>query len=567
MSGLPDYIPAKAPGQTVTDLSGKLSLGQLGALDNMGKTLNFKARVIILPKSYKAANPEQLHSLAKDVAAAWHVEGNRLLLVVDLSGKKLRAIAGSDLSNRGITNEYLQRTVWPNYFYPNVRKGDIESALTNSLQAIQQRQLAFNVPRQRYSGGTTNAGPTGPIGPGGPLGPSGPGGPTAIDSYTSSSPMIGNASPSLSGGHANINGLIFLSTLLVVALAVIFFAITKSRKDKNSALTKALNERLGKLYATADDLGQASEYIAPQSNKEVALNVSAFFEKLQALDKANDEIEKLTAGKHWGNANEALLPALKLTDKLNSEGSALLENVSAITGGVDSMKIESPKVESPKINSVNLEGNERKAMAQGDSGSSDGAVGNLSTAPKDKKSSRIKINENTSYQRPAWTYEEQYNQPIFGNSAFNSGPSGGIFAMLFLLNQMDTGRRLDHLEGNQWLSAQEPNGFRTSGASAGTSNNSSQSANSSANNNHSSFDSNSTDSGGDWSSSSSSSDSSFSTDSGGDWGTSSDSGSGSDLESTSASDSGSDSGFDSGSDSGSDSGFDSDSGSDSGGDW
>ena len=37
----------------------------------------------------------------------------------------------------------MQKMVLPNYFYPYVRKGDVAAALTNSLQAINARKIAF----------------------------------------------------------------------------------------------------------------------------------------------------------------------------------------------------------------------------------------------------------------------------------------------------------------------------------------------------------------------------------------------------------------------------------------
>jgi hypothetical protein len=516
MSGLPDYIPAKAPGHAVIDLSGTLSQGQLEGLDNFAKTLTFKPRVIILPKTYKAANDEELHSLATDIASAWHVEGNRMLLAVDLSGKKLRAIAGDDLKSHGITNQYLKRTVWPNYFYPYVRKGDIEGALRNSLKAVQARELATQGTGTQYAG----------VNIGGTTGPSNAG-------NAANQSMIVPASPGLSDTHAGSNAMLWMGSLIILAAVAIYFIINNSNKDKNNRLTKALTERLGKLYATADELGQASEYIVPQSNKEVALKVSSFFEKLQALDKAKDEIEKFTATKRWGKANDALLPALKLTDKLNVEGEGLLENVSAITGGVDSMKLEEKDKKGIS---------QRQGPGQNQANSDGTAMTTTDGEPH-----KIKIDMATPYQRPSWSYQQEYNQPIFANYGQSSG--GGIFDMLFLLNQMDNSRRLDNLERNQssWSAGQGGNNFFSGSNNSGTS-----SANAGSDTNRDASDHGSSgssiDSGGDWGSSSNSSDSSDSSDfsssvdSGGDWGSSSDS-------------------------SDSSGSFDSDSGSDSGGDW
>jgi uncharacterized membrane protein YgcG len=459
MSHLPDYIPAKAPGHTVTDLSGTLTPSQLTDLDSFGKTLSFRARILVLPKSYKASDADQLHSLAADIASAWKVEDNRFLLVVDLSGKKLRAIAGSDLHDHGVTHEYLQRTVWPNYFYPHVRSGDIAGALTDSLKAIESQQAVYT--RAGQSATTSSGNDQRSV------------------ASQSASPMVVPTSPDMGGGHGT-SALVMLAAFIVVVLAAIYLVVSKSNKDKSKRLSQALTERLGKLYKTADELGQACEYIAPKSNKELALKVSAFFEKLQALDKAKDEIEKLSAAKRWGKANDALMPALRLTDKLGQEADSLYEAVSAITGGVDTMKLPAGK-EKPAL------------TAESDKENND----------RDEKSRRIKVDMSAPYQRPTWSYNPEYSQPIF----VNQSSSGGIFDMLYLINQMETDRRIDNLERNQWAANSGGGSFFGSSTYGGNSPN---------------F--NRTDSGGDWGSSSSFSsggDSGFSTDSGGSWGDSS----------------------------------------------
>lgn len=466
MSGLPDFIPAKAPGHTVTDLSGSLSQGQLTQLDQFGKSLTYKARVLILPRSYKAENDEALHSLSNDVAQAWKVEGDRLLMVIDLSGHKIRVRAGSDVSHYGVSSDYVQRTLLPNYFYPYVRKNDVQGAITNSLTAVDTRLATFRKSEMAAGGATRTTQTT-----------------------------IQPVSPTLAGGQPNLQGFAWMGGGLVALAVAIYFIINNAAKDKTRRLNKSLSERLGKLYTAANELGQASEYMPPRANKDLALKVSAFFEKLQTLDKAKDEIEKLTAAKRWGKANDGLLPALKLTDSLNTEAEDLLEKVSAITGGVDSLKPD--EIEK-----------------------SGGSEGDKPKAIEAEKSHRIKVNMDTPYSRPSWSYNQEYNQPLY----INTGPSGGIFDMLFLLEQMDTNRRLDNLEYSNWSGGGHMMSGNNSIFGGWGGNNSS--SNSSYNNSGSSY----LDSGGDWGSSSSSS--SFGSDSGGDWG-SSDSGS---------SDSGSDSG-------------------------
>jgi len=46
------------------------------------------------------------------------------------------------LSQSGVTNHFLKGSVLPSKFYPYVRKGDVQGAVTNSLTAINERMVA-----------------------------------------------------------------------------------------------------------------------------------------------------------------------------------------------------------------------------------------------------------------------------------------------------------------------------------------------------------------------------------------------------------------------------------------
>jgi hypothetical protein len=485
MSDLPDYIPAKAPAQTIVDLSGKLASAQVEQLNKVGGGLSYKARVVIMPANYKATDAEQLHSLAKSIAQEWHVEGNRLLMVIDLSGKKIRTIAGRDLNQSGVSNEFIQRTVLPDYFYPYVKKGDVFQAVSSSLTAIDARVLAFRQSNSSQTGslqtrpyesiGSTTSGSTADGGVG---------------------PVSGLSSPDYSGYYW-IGGLVLLAT-------AIYIAVARARKEKNGKLNQALTDRLGTLYKAADELGQASDYLPPQQNKELALKVSAFFEKLQTMDRAKDEIEKLSKAKQWSKANDGLLPALQLSDNLNAEAKLLLEQVNALTGGV----------------ALNGSPEEKKIAAQ--------------VVKADLDNHKITVNikpesQPIAYARPSWTYAQEYTPNLYVGG-FGGGGGGGIFDALLMLNQLETNSRLDRLDA---IESSRINSYDR------------DNRNPNANNNSGYYASN-TDTGGSWdssnsSNSSSSSDWSSSTDSGGSW--DSDSGSSSsDSSDSSSSDSGSDSG-------------------------
>ncbi|MBU6452506.1 MAG: TPM domain-containing protein [Cyanobacteria bacterium REEB67] len=479
MSDLPAYIPAKAPAKTVTDLSGRLASSQLDQLNKMGSGLSYKARVIIMPADYKAKDAEQLHSLAKDIARDWHVEGDRLLMVIDLSGRKIRTIAGRDLSQSGVNNDFIQRTILPDYFYPYVKKGDVGAAINNSLTAINARELAF---KQSASGAAQSS-------------------QSAFDSRTGElkqgvvldKSSLFKTYPYPESPPADFTVYFWFGGFIVLALAL-YFAVNNAKKDKNNRLNQALTDRLGTLYKAADELGQASDYLPPQQNKELALKVSAFFEKLQTIDKAKEDIEKLTNDKQWGKANDGLLPALQLSDNLNAEAKILLEQVNALTGGV----------------ALNGSEEEKKIAAQ--------------VVKADLDNHKITVNirpeaQPIAYARPSWTYAQEYTP----NLSIGGG-GGGIFDTLLMLNQIETNNRLDRLDA---IESSRINNYDRDNRNL---------------NDNSNYNPNSgnTDSGGSWdsSSSSTSSDWSSSTDSGGSW----DSGSSDSSDSGGSFDSGSDSG-------------------------
>jgi len=396
MSGLPDFIPTTEPKQTVTDLSGKLTAAQLSELNGLDSRLQYKARVLIMPSSYKASSDQELRDLGDEIGRTWQIEGSTLLMLVDLSGRKIRLVAGPEMAHTGVSNYYLQKTLLPEYFYPQVKVGHVYEAITNSLIAIDGRRQSFQQQplrsRTDLSGVSSNTG--------------------TYERHSNS-----NANPNLSAppGSGSDYGTIFLAGALVVLGSACFLLKSRSDREKNKSRTQDLMDRLGKLYKLADELGQASEYMPPGENKDLALQVSAFFQKLETVNKAKDEIDKLSLEKRWGKANDALLSGLKLTNALTAEGEKLLAQVSAITGGVDSLKPDSAEQTTADTK-----------------------------APPSDNDAPHKVRVDMPYSRPSWSYEPEYNQPIF----VNSGPSTGIMDMLFLLNSMNYGNIFD--SGNSY---------------------------------------------------------------------------------------------------------------------
>ncbi len=372
MSELPSYIPPIAPKAAVLDLSGRLDSSALARIEASASRLNYKAKIVLVPNDYKPTPAADLHDLARSIADAWSVQGNRFLIVIDLPHKQIRTIGGEGLKAKGITTEFVQNTVLPNNFYPSMRKGDLPGAIENLMQAVQTK-----VAQSTRTSATTSSAPT-------------------------------HAAPQINGLGLWPTVLIFGSILLALVLLMVKFY-----KDKTKRLRQSLNDRLGDLYQRADQLGQASEYMDPTKNKELALKITAFFEKIAALNKAEDEVEELTKGNNFSGANRGLVNCLKLADQLILEMDDLLPAVNAITGGVDNT----------------------------------GEAERLILKKKEAAEHTFKMQEKplrqpqmvSRYYRPSWSNEPQYAPPVYNNGS-------SLMDVMFLLNQMNMNNRVNQMD-------------------------------------------------------------------------------------------------------------------------
>ncbi|HEY9868063.1 MAG TPA: TPM domain-containing protein, partial [Candidatus Obscuribacterales bacterium] len=134
------FLPAAPPRQAIIDLSGSLSQDQVAALEAQAARLTYKAKVVVLPKDFTAADPQQF---ARQLAERWDVEaGRRFLLVVDLKAHKVRGLSSAELNASGVTSSAISQDIIANNFIPYMRKGDLEGAISHSLAAVEKTLTA-----------------------------------------------------------------------------------------------------------------------------------------------------------------------------------------------------------------------------------------------------------------------------------------------------------------------------------------------------------------------------------------------------------------------------------------
>lgn len=225
----------------------------------------------------------------------------------------------------------------------------------------------------------------------------------------------------------------FFAVLSVVALVIVAILIGNNKKQKkmleqNSA---SLASDLDALYQKADQLGQASEYMDAAANKELAARLSGFFVKVSTLIKAQDEVNTLKHNKKIDEANRGVSSCIKLARELNQEADQLLPQVNAITGGVESYASMPAK----------------KELEQ-------------------KKEKDLDPDTQDKFYRPSWSRQPEYQPPMIVNS-----PGGGLFDVLYLVNQMEMSHQLSMI--NQRMDQVSGGGFFESGGDWGSSNDSS----------------------------------------------------------------------------------------------
>jgi uncharacterized membrane protein YgcG len=324
--------------------------------------------------------------------------------VIDLKAHKVRALASERLDAEGLTGSYSSGVLIPQYFLPYMKQNDLFDAIDSTLGAVN----AFHVARQNSRQGTV-AGTQVPA-----------------DKY----PYSPNAHPpSLFDGSF----LLGFFALLIAAFAALFAGSYFSRSKVNKRLKAEFEKRVGPLYERADQIGQASEYLATDKNPELATRVATFFNRLTMLEEARKEVDTLEKKKQIYKVGDAYNKSLRLVQLLEPEAENLRKELNSVTGGVENVPSIDPTPEQILGEDPGQRIKIPQHLQQGEQ------VGQY------------------QFRRPAWSMQPQYYQPpVFGDA-------GGLMGMMLLLNQMEMSNRLNQMTlmnqggGGSWWPSNQTN--------------------------------------------------------------------------------------------------------------
>lgn len=429
----PEGLPLKPPSETVLDLAGVLTTDDRQEIDTQAKGMHYHARVVILPRGYKDA--DDLLSLSDQIAYKWGVKGaptDRLLMLVDYGNHKVRIVRGDKLTEAGVDTNFVRSTVIPGTFVPKARQTDIKGAISDSLAAIEERyQSGTVVGRSTVASG---AGST----------------PRGIEStlaereqnlaYLKTHGASQMPAPVSTGPSPLAGGAFVVVIIIFVAFfTAIFWTINRNRKAKQKVLTSTLEGKLNELYVNADQLGQASEYIKPDENKELAYRIGVFFQKLSTLDSAKDEVDKLAKNGKTSANIDGLIKCLQMADALLSESQHLSTQVNAITGGIDTQA-------EAKALADKQDRQQKLLSAQKLEENTESQTGHVLKVPQSVEAEKLpgRMFGTSRYYQPSWSTMDEYAHPIVVQS------DGGLTNLMFMLNQMETNRRLDDLARHQY---------------------------------------------------------------------------------------------------------------------
>lgn len=393
-----NFLPARAPANSILDFSGSLSTAQTGQLEGVSHALAYQAKVVLLPQNF---SPNNFDQFARDLAQQWQVHGNRLLIVIDLKGKHMRAVPGKTLQAKGIDQSFLNQQVFPNNFKPYVKEGDVAGAIQSTLLAVNtqvQSRVGQTVPSQRVPAGTYSGGTR----------------MTPADSAD------------------NGWGVFAMLAMVPIVLAIISVVALRKRSDSNKQMRKELEEKSSSLYQIADQLGQSSEYLPRDKNPELAQKIAEFFSKLNAVEQAKRELEMMERQGKTGQVRDGLLKIHKVVDLLKAEGRELTPQVNALTGGVQSSF--SP-VQEDAGSIIKLSETDKQRQLDEDQ--------KVRIAARQNQAQAV---ANQRYYTPTWMAEPMY-APMMVNPF---GGVGGLMTMAMLLNQMNMNSRLSDIAAHQY---------------------------------------------------------------------------------------------------------------------
>lgn len=362
MSDLRDatFLPGSPPSDAIIDYSHTLTVSQIARLESNAAQLSpAKAKVVILPTHFKATDfPEFAH----DLGVAWHVSGNRMLMVIDLQGHHVQLLAGSNLTASGLDANNINRIIGSE-FVPYMRSGDLYGAVSHTLTAVKA---------------ATKKGIT-----------------------TQGAPQNGYA-PGDGNFFGTVPGILLGLAVIAAICGALYMAFSEQRNKHNKVLAKQFDERAGKLFEKADQIGSGSEFLSTEEHPELAQRVATFFNRMTAFDQAVREVQTFERQKQTWKVNDGYQKLLRMLALMEPEAAKLKEDVDAVTGGVQTYK----EPTGPSL---------------------------IEQAEQQDEGHTIKIpdkgEQSANFRRPAWTYEPAYYQPV------DSGLTG-MAMMMVMMNQM-----------------------------------------------------------------------------------------------------------------------------------
>lgn len=399
------FLPLEAPKESLIDYSQTLSNQARQNIEQQCHNLPFHAKVVVLPRDFSPGSMKSFDEFCRALAEQWHVTGNRFLLVVDTRGHHVRALCGQELEAQGISSDFLSSSVLKLNFIPKMKKGDLEAAISSSVNAVAARTSEQKTAQSEGQGRIIQRHP-----------------------YASTVPQSGTST--IYGEHSKPSDgsgfLVFLVVLIGVVLAVIF-AKKKLEEKQSQEIYLELKKRLDSLYQKADSIGQASEYLEPARNAELAKEVAIFFNRLGAISSAQTELDRLERSKGLGSALVNVRKLNKMVEMLEGDAAQLEKNVNEATGKIGTSD-EAPELLAKKF--------EREAE--------------LAVAAEDQaEQQRLQIQNqqremDERFRRPSWAFQPSYYQPVVVND-----PWSGIRDMFMIMNQMETNRRLSEIADYQ----------------------------------------------------------------------------------------------------------------------
>ncbi len=134
-------------------------------------------------------------------------------------------------------------------------------------------------------------------------------------------------------------GALGLSLLILLIVGIAIWSITlRSRRDALRREYVNLVDRLDSLYADADQLGQAADFLQPDDDVVLAHKIADFFAQLVTLQRAQSQVETLiyTGAMNPEPAVNAMAQCGRYASILSIDAMALWKSVNVRTGKVAS---------------------------------------------------------------------------------------------------------------------------------------------------------------------------------------------------------------------------------------